>query len=72
MSNGNLRFGVNCYGQKPVIKPADQLLMAANQEIKVPESEADKEMNIKLKIWEQDPDKFLLVNSFNKKEWSEY
>jgi hypothetical protein len=72
MSNGNLRFGVNCYGQKPVIKPADQLLMAANQEIKVPESETDKEMNIKLKIWEQDPDKFLLVNSFNKKEWSEY
>jgi Extracellular link domain len=72
MSNGNLRFGVNCYGQKPVIKPADQSLMAANQEIKVPESDADKEMNIKLKIWEQDPDKFLLVNSFNKKEWSEY
>lgn len=72
MSNANIRFGVNCYGKKPDPKTVDQNLMAANGDIKIPESEADKEMNIKLKIWEQDPDKFLLVNSFNKKEWSEY
>ena len=72
MSNANLRFGVNCYGQKPTPKTVDQNLMAANGDIKIPESDADKELNIKLKIWEQDPDKFLLVNSFNKKEWSEY
>ena len=72
MSNANLRFGANCYGQKPDPKAVDQNLMAANGDIKIPESDADKEMNIKLKIWEQEPDKFLLVNSFNKKEWSEY
>ena len=72
MSNANLRFGVNCYGQKPDPKTVDQNLMAANGDIKIPESDADKEINVKLKIWEQDPDKFLLVNSFNKKEWSEY
>ena len=72
MSNANIRFGVNCFGKKPDPKTVDQNLMAANGDIKIPESDADKEMNIKLKIWEQEPDKFLLVNSFNKKEWSEY
>jgi hypothetical protein len=72
MSNANIRFGVNCYGQKPDPKTVDQKLMAANGDIKIPESDADKELNVKLKIWKQEPDKFLLVNSFNKKEWSEY
>jgi len=72
MKNPDIRFGVNCFGQKPKIQPADQALMDANGDIKLPESPEDKELAIKLKIWEQDPDKFLRMNSFNKKDWSEY
>jgi hypothetical protein len=72
MANPNIRFGVNCYGQKPKPKQSDTDLMLANGDIKMPESDADKELNIKLKIWKDDPDKFLSLNSFNRKEWTEY
>jgi hypothetical protein len=72
MPRPNLRFGVNCFGQKPTIKPADKALMDANGDIKIPESDQDRELNAKLKIWKDDPDKFLRMNSFNKKDWSEY
>jgi len=72
MKNPDIRFGVNCFGQKPKIRPVDQALMDANGDIKIPESAEDRELNVKLKIWRDDPDKFLRLNSFNKKEWSEY
>lgn len=72
MMNPTIRFGVNCFGQKPDPKQSDTALMLANGDIKIPESDADKELNIKLKIWKDHPDKFLLLNSFNRKEWREY
>jgi hypothetical protein len=70
IKNPNVRFGVNCYGKKPPASDYDKSLMQANVETKVTESPKDAELQAKLNIWKQNSDKFLLVNSFNKTEWS--
>jgi hypothetical protein len=70
IKNPNVRFGVNCYGKKPPASDYDKSLMQANVETKVTESPKDAELQAKLNVWKQNSDKFLLVNSFNKTEWS--
>jgi len=72
MKNPTIRFGVNCYGKKPDAKLSDKNLMDANKDIKVPESKSDQVLNAKINIWKENADKFLLVNSFNRKDWSEF
>jgi hypothetical protein len=47
-------------------------LMLANIEDKIPESAADRSLRTKMDIWKKNADKFLIVNSFNKKEWSDF
>jgi hypothetical protein len=69
--NAGLRFGVNCYGKKPAPSESDKALMKANVEIKRPESKEDADLKAKMKVWQENADKFLLVNSFNKTNWSE-
>ena len=71
IKNPKIRFGVNCYGKKPKQTDADKALMDSNVEVKMPESKQDAELNAKLKVWKENANKFLLVNSFNKKKWSE-
>lgn len=71
IKNPKIRFGVNCYGKKPKPSDSDKALMKANLEIKRPESKEDADLQAKLNVWKQHPEKFLLVNSFNKEKWSE-
>ena len=71
IKNPKIRFGVNCYGKKPQPTDSDKALMKANLERKRPESKEDAELHAKLNVWKQHPEKFLLVNSFNKEKWSE-
>jgi hypothetical protein len=71
IKNPNVRFGVNCYGKKPAPSAADTALMKANVEIKQPETKKDAELQAKMKVWKDNADKYLLVNSFNKTKWSE-
>lgn len=71
IKNPNIRFGVNCYGKKPPPTAAEKKLMDANVDVKIPETAADREIAAKLKVWQKNSDKFLLVNSFNKNQWSE-
>jgi hypothetical protein len=71
IKNPKVRFGVNCYGKKPAPSESDEALMKASVEIKQPESKEDAELKAKMKVWKENADKFLLVNSFNKTKWSE-
>lgn len=72
IKNKNVRLGVNCYGRKPNPSDKEKALMMANIEDKIPESTADRALRTKLDIWKKNADKFLIVNSFNKKEWSDF
>jgi hypothetical protein len=71
IKNPKVRFGVNCYGKKPAPSDSDKALMKASVEVKQPESKEDAELKAKMKIWKENADKFLLLNSFNKTKWSE-
>ena len=71
IKNPKVRFGINCYGKKPAPSDSDKALMKANVEIKRPESKEDADLKAKMKVWKENADKFLLVNSFNKTKWSE-
>jgi hypothetical protein len=71
IKNPNIRFGVNCYGKKPPPTCAEKQLMDANIEHKIPETQADRDLAAKMKVWKENADKFLLVNSFNRTQWSE-
>jgi Extracellular link domain len=72
IKNKNVRLGVNCYGRKPKPTANEKALMSANIEDKLPESAADRALRTKMDIWKKNADKYLIVNSFNKKEWSDF
>lgn len=67
IDNTEARFGVNCYGYKPIITPAEQDSMA-NTPV-YPVSMKDKELQRKLEYWKKKvPD--ILLSPFNKNSWS--
>ena len=71
IKNPKVRFGINCYGKKPAPSESDKALMKTSVEMKRPESKEDADLKAKMKVWKENADKFLLVNSFNKTKWSE-
>lgn len=71
-ANPNIRFGVNCFGKKP--KPNDDEL-ARMKEINnriYPKTSKDSELDKKIQFWKENASKLLVLNSFNKNDWSEY
>lgn len=73
MKNKNIKFGVNCYGKKPTPSPQERAMMEANSGIlpNIPLTPADKMLQTKVNIWKNNADEFLVVNSFNRQEWSD-
>ena len=71
IQNPNVRFGVNCYGKKPAPSAAESALMSANATPNIPMSAADQALQSKIDMLKKHSDKFLILNSFNRKEWSE-
>jgi hypothetical protein len=70
IDNPNVRFGVNCYGKKPIPSPADLASIAKGQNIqKSPESII---LDKKVQFWKDNRDKLLQINSYNNKKWSMY
>jgi hypothetical protein len=67
IDNPNARFGVNCYGFKPIITPAEQDNMK-NTPI-YPVSMKDLELQKKLDYWKKRVPEILL-SPFNKNSWS--
>jgi hypothetical protein len=71
-ANPNIRFGVNCFGKKP--KPNDDEV-ARMKEINnriYPKTSKDSELDKKIQFWKENASKLLVLNSFNKNDWSEY
>lgn len=71
MANPNLRFGINCFGEKPVATDADKERLTSS-EPSVPETPEDSELANKVKEWKENPDKYLRLNSFNYNKWSNH
>ena len=67
INNPEARFGVNCYGYKPIITSAEQDSML-NTPI-YPVSMKDKELQRKLEYWKKKVPEILL-SPFNKNSWS--
>jgi cytochrome c biogenesis protein CcdA len=70
MEDPNQRFGVNCYGKKPLPKPED--LKALKQSQLPPKSEDDIITDMKVKFWKDNSDKLLQINAYNNNKWSQY
>jgi hypothetical protein len=66
----NLRFGVNCFGQKP--KPKDTDINAISAGIQIPKSEEDILLEKKIQFWKDNGDKLFKINSYNNNKWSMY
>lgn len=71
MENKAMLFGVNCFGKKPAATDKDLAFMDANKEIVIPKTNEDKKVNLKTKMWKENPDIFLKLNSFNRNEWND-
>ena len=71
MANPNLRFGINCFGEKPVATDADKERLTASEPT-VPATPEDSELANKVKEWKENPDKYLRLNSFNYNKWSKH
>jgi len=71
-ANPYIKFGVNCYGKKPKPSKDDLDRMEVQNNVTYPKNVQDSELDKKVKFWKENADKLLLINSYNKKEWSEY
>ena len=72
IENPYVEFGVNCFGKKPKPSADDLARMNREQQFIVPTSDADKELNAKVKFWKDNAANLLQLNSYNTKKWSEY
>ena len=70
IENPYIRFGVNCYGQKPDAKPSD--LEKMNQPVTVAKTKEEIAIDQKMQFWKDNADKLLQINTFNKSKWSEF
>jgi hypothetical protein len=70
IENPNLRFGVNCYGKKPLPRPEE--LKALKQSQLPPKSQDDIITDMKVKFWKDNSDKLLQINAYNNNKWSQY
>lgn len=71
MANPNIKFGVNCFGKKPKASDSDLVRLTAASQAD-PLTPEDLATNAKIKYWKDNADKMLVLNSYNKKKWSEY
>lgn len=69
MANPNLKFGVNCFGKKPLPKETD--LSNMNKPETQPQTAEQSEFEAKIKYWKENSDKLLNISGFNKNKWFE-
>ena len=71
-ANPYLKFGVNCFGKKPKASDDELARMKELNNKVYPKKPKDSIIDRKVEFWKENADKLLVLNSFNKKEWSEY
>ena len=69
MANPNIKFGVNCYGKKPKANVDDLARIQSKQNVIVPKTQTDLDLDKKIAYWKQHPE-LLEVNAFNRKQWN--
>jgi hypothetical protein len=70
--NPNIRFGVNCFGVKPAMTDAEKKLMDARKDTLYPKSPQDVLLDKKVKFFQENKDKLLVINGYNTDKWSKY
>ena len=71
-ANPNIKFGVNCFGKKPDAKKSDVSWLESVNSVPYPRTDAEKEMDEKVKYWKTHLAENTQVSSFNKDKWSRY
>lgn len=66
IANPNVKFGINCYGYKPEITPAESDYMSSKT--LYPKTEQDKAMDEKIEYYRKEIPNILL-SPFNKSDW---
>lgn len=69
IANPDVRFGANCYGEKPVITTEDEERMMNT--VPYPQTKEDIALDNKVAEWSGRLDE-IIVSPFNEKKWSEY
>jgi hypothetical protein len=70
IANPYVRFGVNCYGKKPVSTEADMNRLMQKQTQVYPKSPAEIALEQKVEYWKSHKEDMLNVNSYNTVKWS--
>ena len=68
-ANPNIKFGVNCFGQKPAATENDLDTLERNKIRPIPQTKEEKIMDKKIEFWKNQN---INLNSFNKNKWSRY
>jgi len=71
-ANPYIKFGVNCFGKKPKATDDELARMKELNNKVYPKKPSDSIVDKKVEFWKENADKLLVLNSFNKNEWSEY
>lgn len=69
IANPDVRFGANCYGQKPTVTTEDEERM--RNTVPYPQTAEDIALDNKVAEWSGRLDE-IIVSPFNEKKWSEY
>jgi hypothetical protein len=70
--NPYLKFGVNCFGKKPKASDDELARMKQLNDKIYPKKPKDSVIDRKVEFWKENADKMLVLNSFNKNDWSEF
>lgn len=70
IENPDARFGVNCYGKKPIPKESD--LKDLGTGLLVPKTPEEEILDKKVAFWKANSDKLIQINSYNSNKWSAY
>lgn len=71
MANPNLKFGINCFGEKPSPTDLDKARLS-NSGPSIPPTQEESTMDKKINYWKENKDKFLQINSHNYNKWSKH
>jgi hypothetical protein len=72
IANPYVKFGVNCYGKKPIPNDDDLARMTAKQQFVYPKTDEDIKLDAKVKYWKEHANTLLRLNSYNTTDWSMY
>lgn len=71
IANPYVRFGVNCFGKKPKATEQELKQMKTNESQAYPMTPAEKKLEKKVDFWKKNGNKYLELNSYNAKKWTE-